>query len=163
MMKAKEQGYTLIELLGVILIIAILSGLATYSSRVLFDGNVRSYASQFATAVRNVKSKTVASSRDNWSIEINKLDDRYYWQVFKDGREVEYVKLPKDVEIMKVIELENGSISKQDVSGQSISFISNTGKVNQDVAGEYQFVSKVTDRVVRVTIVQNTGGILIDD
>ena len=155
MMQSKEQGFTLIELVAVILIVAILSSLATYSSRVLFDGNVRSYASQFTTAVRDIKNSTLISSEGGWTVRLGKRSENYYWEVWKDSNRVQVCELPKNVELYK-----NDLLINDGTEG--IEFYPSTGKVKSGY-GDYLFKSTITGKEIHVQIIKNTGGVLMDD
>lgn len=155
MMQSKEQGFTLIELVAVILIVALLSSLATYSSRVLFDGNIRSYASQFATVVREIKNNTLVSSEGGWTIRLGKQSENYYWEVWKDSNRVQICKLPKNVEVYKNDILISNSI-------EDVEFYPSTGKVKSGY-GDYLFKSTITGKEIHVQIIKNTGGVLVDD
>lgn len=161
-----NKGFTLLEMLLVILIIGILSGLATYSVNVVFNGNTKSYASQFASAVKDIKVKTLSSASGvtKWCIKLgyDTAEERYFWCTAIKGSDgsietKEMVYLKKDV----AVHSQGNDLKKAD-SDIVVSFSNGVGEIASG-AGTYQFINQITNKQINVNLVQATGGIFIED
>lgn len=159
-------------MLLVMILIGITSGFAVYSVNVVFNGNTKSYASQFVSAVKDIKVKTLSSvsGETKWCIEVGyDIDkERYFWSTgIKriDGRiePKETVYLKKDVAVkLKKNDRTDEMDLKQESSTLMISFSNGLGEIESG-DGLYQFINQVTNKQINVNLVKATGGIFIED
>ncbi len=160
----ESKGFTLIELLVALLLMGIITSLATFSVRIIFDANVESYAVQFAAAVRTVRDQTLSSKQvgHHALLTYDSTANQYYYErVNISGTTVEKVNIPQSIQIAK----EKSDGSKAPVTGSVVlSFDQATGKVTDATsAGTYWFTNTVTSKACCVHVVEKTGSVIVDE
>lgn len=142
-LKLNNEGMTLVEVLIVVAIIAIVSGIATFSFSAVSNTKLKQSATQMEDAFEEIRTKATSISADEWNLEITK----------KSEDEYEYV-------INKVI----GTVDQNGVTNYE------TTQINRyQVSGEYEFsylnvyTNKTytlnNDETIKFVFSMNQGGI----
>lgn len=79
-----NKGFTMIELLVVIVLMAALVGLATYSITVMRSGDTKKASKTMSGELAALRSNTLAIAGD-WQYEIVNNDGKYMLYTYKDG------------------------------------------------------------------------------
>ena len=85
----KNKGYTLVEMLVVIAIMAILSGLAAVSLGLIYKAKVRDGMQVFNSQLSNtwLRTKSTASKSDSMYAEMSWVADGFEYKIYNDGTE----------------------------------------------------------------------------
>ncbi|MEG0387895.1 MAG: type II secretion system protein [Niameybacter sp.] len=163
MRQSQQNGYTLLELVAVIAIMGILSALATYSVNIVFDGNTKSFASQFASEVRSTKDKVLASKESSYAIQIgyDTNAQKYYYEMRKNNVSESKCLLKSDVSISRKIGNETKPL-KVLAQVSEITFNPSTGQAEGDT-GIYIFENMITHKQIFVNVIKKTGSVIIDE
>lgn len=167
-----NTGYTLIEIIIVIALIALTMSMITITWRFIFTNNVESFAEQYNSDLRRMKNDTMSSQGDVYYLQwkYNSTEDFYYYEIYKlDTPSV----LIKTVEINSSINVEldkTGSFLKLETYASDeirIEFDASTGKLknvlDMNGGGEYRFISDATDKTAIVSVIEETGRVFLDE
>lgn len=159
-----EKGITILEVIIVITIIAIGTTIAVLSINVVFRSDVKSYALEMQSDLRDVRYKTIASSTDTFNLVLNydNTDNNYYYEVYNINDLVNPI---KTVNFKKHIVL-NNSIGNP-LNGElpmTFSFNNVSGRLlgAPDIL-TIQFTSSSSSDIIELEIIGITGRIYINE
>lgn len=167
----KNDGYSLIEVIIVIVIIGIAITLAGYGFNLINRSNVNGYINEFHADVRYAKNNSMSLEDESFYIQwaYDSVDDQYYYEMYKSKPSVTPDQLLKTVKIHKtiVIKLDNGTgfalLNTYTADQIRISFESGSGDlVDGKGKGEYEFyLNDDTSKIVE--IIESTGRVFVNE
>lgn len=157
-----DNGYSLVELIIVIAIIAVLSGMAAFTLSAIKTAKATAALESFDTELSALATRTKAQSGDN-AIMIKRVDDGYevYYGKSSDGTEDKWTQTSTKAELtMTDVDIyynKPGGTAEKLTSNKIIKFKKADGSVVTG-AGLYEFKKGGTsDAVGRVTLNASTG------
>ncbi|PKM50789.1 MAG: hypothetical protein CVV02_09855 [Firmicutes bacterium HGW-Firmicutes-7] len=157
-----EDGFTMMELMIVFVIISVAIGMAYYSVNIVFSARVDSHASQYRADLRLLRDKTI-SDIHTYELVWSYTDHHYTYEIIdlSDGKTVKKIELSKDIDVNVYLASEPTNLV--DVAGVKIRFDAATGEVKNvsgaNGAGKYVLENTVNGKQFTVEIVKLTGRI----
>ena len=151
-MKKNNEGFSLIELIIVIAIMAILSTFAFYGLHYLSMADAKGCAQDINSSVSNVKSLTMSKTKDVYML-LYRYDDNYYVKLSTnksmtvDDKECKKVGSSDSFHIVcDGTELKNGDSRLIEITRRDGSFVTCPKRIQVNGGGEYS-----------VWLIKNTG------
>jgi prepilin-type N-terminal cleavage/methylation domain-containing protein len=164
-----NEGFTLIEVLIVIIIIGIAISMSSLGYRVIFDARVDAYAEQFQSDLRGMRNDSLNSLDKDYKLVWAADGLSYVIKKKSDNTVVKTEELPGDL----VIKIKTDSMSDYktlsdyyaslDESYRTIAFDKSDGSLTSNGAGAYMFSAIDSDDIVIVTVYEVTGRVFSDD
>lgn len=165
----EERGYSLLEVIITIGLISIAIGTSTFGLRTVFNNNVMSVANEFASEVRQVAIKEMASDRHNYSgiIEYDASSEKYSLVLYIErwnGGGYDARAVYKTVKFSgSVVFTKDGTAVKDLVEDdRSFTFNAATGEVTSGGAGNYVITSPSSSLAKKVQVIQANGRVYVD-
>lgn len=159
-----EEGFTLMELMIVVVIISVAIGMTSYGINIVFNSRVDSFASQYQSDLRLMRDMTISdlhTYRFVWSF----ADNHYTYEIIDisetPNRIIKEVNLSEDI-VVNVF-LATDPINLVDADGVTIQFDAASGEVidvaGANGAGNYILEHTVNGEQFTVEVVRLTGRI----
>lgn len=149
-----HHGFTVMEIMIVVVIIAVALTLSFYSINTIFGANAESFADIYRTDLRYIKDQNMSTTSGNYFI---------LWHVDSGTNAISY-EIKRDNGSEKTLKTENihQSINVTydggSVDGQRVQFDPSDGTVI-DGHGEYHFINNASSTDITVRLIQQTGRI----
>lgn len=155
-----NKGFSLVELIVVIALIAVLSGLVAISASAVLGTQVKAATKNIETEIK--KARNLTMGKDRVVLKLYKADDGYYADIIPndDASKAVTKKVGKQKVTVEYSYSTDGSDLKTlDSNGVVIEFDRSSGEVKKDDDGNCVRVIKITkNKTVRtITLYQETG------
>lgn len=168
----KNGGYTLLEIIITMGIIAIAIGTASFGLSVIFGNNVNSHASELVNEIRTAQTRQMASSTKTYDVSITHDGSNYVVKTYVTESavktEVKSTKFSNKLSIWKYdgsnyIELSTIS-DPTDILNQvkTFRFSGSSGKLISSAYGDYLVKSDISDVEVNFFVVKENGRVFIE-
>lgn len=165
-----ESGYSLLEMIITIGLIAIAISLSGFGLSVIFNSNVNSKANEFASELRLTASKELAASQKNYEaiLKYDGTDDHYYLDVtVRNDGEVNKPVI-KTINFSKTIAITKDGTPVKDISdinvtNRTFAFDQSSGGLISGGAGTYTFSATTSDITRDVVVTQVNGRVYVDE
>jgi prepilin-type N-terminal cleavage/methylation domain-containing protein len=175
-----EKGYTLIELIIVIGLLAIAIGLSGFGLNVIYTNNVNTYATQLVSEIKLVQTKEMASKNNDYKIVMryDTLEKQYISETWvRVGAAGTYqvlhsISLPSNMVIKKwdddlssITYLTYKEIKYFSPNSMTFIFEAMSGKLESSTngAGKYQISSTTSTKIKIFTVTAQNGRVVEDD
>lgn len=173
-----NKGFTLIEMIITIGIIAIAIGVSSLGLSTVYRSNVNAYTSRVINDIKLVQTKEMASNDKNYKLIFTKTSDNYHVAVLVGVAAVPInvlkgYDLPKNMVIKKKIAGnfedigDNSFFSSNDLSFE---FDASSGRMTEygagpyvSGAGTYQISSSSSDQVKEFVVVKENGRVYLNE
>lgn len=167
-----ERGYSLIEVIIVIVIIGIGVSMISYGFSLINRSNLKKYVNEYHSDVRYAKNQSMTFENTTFYIQwdYDSVNDEYYYELYKSEPTVTPDTLVKRVDIHSTVDvnLDNESGGMQPLETYTsdqvkLTYEAGSGDlVNGDGFGKYEFY-KSDDTKKIVEIIESTGRVFIDE
>ena len=144
-----HHGFTVMEIMIVVVIIAIALTLSYYSINIIFSANAESYADMYKSDLRYIKDQNMSTTSGNYYIEWKVVGTAISYEVYRDTIPIKTENIHRSVNVTY-----NGG----SVDGQIVQFDPSDGTVI-DGDGEYHFINNASGTDITVRLIQQTGRI----
>ena len=174
-----EDGYSLLEMIITIGLIAIAIGMSTFGLNSVFNSNVNSYANTLANEIRLTSSRELAASNKDYSLVLNyqTADDRYVATVYVTPddtgvrQEIKQIKFSQGIIIEKDgLNLKDGidlpitdASSLSNETTRSFVFDASSGALVTDGDGTYTMYSKTSTITRDIVVIKMNGRVYVDE
>ncbi len=170
-MRKNESGYTLVEILVVILIISIVISIAGFSVNLVMSRNVDATITELVSEIRITKTMQIEKSSVSYKLQFFQTSDDIILRktAINEGDInpviLSEVKVPKNFELFKVIagsEIKVSDLIQQNRTDEiSFCFDSATGKVSSGGYGKY--ILKYKDKEANMNIIKQNGKVILNE
>jgi prepilin-type N-terminal cleavage/methylation domain-containing protein len=163
-MMNEEKGFTLIEILVVLIVLSLIISMTILHPRALFNKHIEGYAMELANVLREVRFKQL-SNQDQYNVQLGKEGDHYRIKVIRLNEAGEEI-IEQEVQLKKGYEIwhlkDEFSVKEQLESLYTVSFNKSNGQViPSDLAGTY-YVKGVGTEEKKVVVWPLTGRVVIE-
>lgn len=163
-----QKGYTLLELIITIGLIAIAISVTGFGLNAIYTSNINSHASQLVNEIRLVQTKEMSSLNKDYKLILSKSGSNYIARttvtVGGVSTQVKLIKLPNGFTLKKLIGsnyVEIGAIS--DVGEREFAFDAASGRLITDGDGKYQVTSTSSSKVIEFGVIKQNGRVYVDE
>lgn len=170
-----ESGYSLLEMIITIGLIAIALGTTSFGLSTIFNSNVNSYVNEVANEVRLARAREMAASDNDYQVvfEYDPVDERYkvISKVSIDGANyvtIKTIKLPKSITLSKevlgiFVSLDDASLNDETL--RLFQFDASSGKLLGSVSGEgtYRISASNSSITKDFVVIKANGRVYIDE
>lgn len=167
-----DKGFTLLEMIIVIFLIALSLSMVTISWRLIFTNNVKSYAEQFNSDLRRMKNDTMTSQGDEYFLlwKYDSTDDLYYYEIYREDAPsvlIKSVKLSSSIDVQLDKSGTYQNLETYSADDLRIEFDPASGKLvnvsDTNGGGVYLFTTDASDTQATVSVIEETGRVFYDD
>jgi len=155
-----NQGYTLLEMMIVIALLAIAISLSGFGLSTLYSTNIKGKTNELVNEIRLVQTKEMASKTKDYKATISFVDGHYRLRTSVDGTVIKTIDLSSKFKIKK----KNASNNFVDLpsTGTEIIFDASSGKATAG-AGRYKITTSLGSDPIEFVIVAQNGRVYIDE
>lgn len=149
-----HHGFTVMEIMIVVIIIAIALTLSYYSINIIFSANAESYANMYKADLRLIRDQNMSTTSGNYLI---------IWKIDPDTNVISY-EVKRNDGSEKTLKTENIHRSVNvtynggSVHGTTVQFDASDGSVI-DGDGDYHFINNASNTDITVSLIRQTGRI----
>lgn len=167
----RQDGYTLIEMIIVMALLAIAIGLSGFGLNTIYTNNINTYSNQLVSEIKLVQTKEMASKDKDYKLTLtydSSLEQYVGTTLVRLGSTGTYstlktIKFPKKVAIKK---LDGGNyVDIQSLGTITFEFDGTSGQVKNiaNGGGRYEISSTTSSRVIKFDVIQQNGRVVIDE
>lgn len=169
----RDEGYTLIELILVIAIIAVAISMTSFGIGSLYSSNVKNFSSQVVSQIRNVQVKELASKDSDYEMAITKVGSKYQANTTMkadiDGDGVDEIQVihsiefPSNISIKKLVGASYFEISTLTPSEVEFAFDPSSGALITSGNGTYRMSLVDSSTTIEFEVVAQNGRVYTND
>ncbi|MDF1617025.1 pilus assembly FimT family protein [Petrocella sp. FN5] len=169
----RQDGYTLIEMIIVMALLAIAIGLSGFGLNTLYTNNINTYSNQLISEIKLVQTKEMASKDKDYRLTLtydSTLEQYIGRTLVRVGTTGTYstlktIKLPKKVAIKKWDGTDYVDIQPPNYSLISFEFDSTSGQVKNTANGDgrYEISSTASSRVIEFEVIKQNGRVVMNE
>ena len=168
-----QEGYTLIEMIIVMALLAIAISLSGFGLNTLYTNNINTYSNQLISEIKLVQTKEMASKDKDYRLTLaydSTLEQYIGTTLVRMGPTGTYstlktIKFPKKVAIKKWDGTNYVDILPPSHTLISFEFDTTSGQVKNTANGngKYQISSTASSRVIEFEVIKQNGRVVMDD
>jgi len=167
----RQDGYTLLEMIIVMALLAIAIGLSGFGLNTLYTNNINTYSNQLISEIKLVQTKEMASKDKDFKLTLtydSTLEQYIGTSLVRLESEGTYstlktIKFPKKVTIKK---LDGGNyVDIQSLGTITFEFDGTSGQVKNIVNGDgrYEISSTTSSRIIKFDVIKQNGRVVMDE
>ncbi|PKM57875.1 MAG: hypothetical protein CVU98_03885 [Firmicutes bacterium HGW-Firmicutes-3] len=168
-----QEGYTLIEMIIVMALLAIAIGLSGFGLNTLYTNNINTYSNQLISEIKLVQTKEMASKDKDYRLTLaydSTIEQYIGTTLVRTGATGTYstlktIRFPKKVSIKKWDGTAYKDIQPPNHTLISFEFDSTSGQVKNTANGDgkYEISSTASSRVIEFEVIKQNGRVVMDE